>query len=457
MPIVGAVINPDDSRPPRFANAAIATFATQLAVAALSFISVLVVARALGPAGRGDIALLTTIALLTSGLALLGVDEANVNLAGREPAARRALATNSLLFTVLLGGSASLLLVVLMAFAPGIFGETDPALRWLAVATVPPLILKVYLKFLIGADYGFGVTNLAWLLPPALGVVVNLALAAAGELSVATAFVTWAIAHALATLLLCWHVARRGAGFGQPSLKIARRTLGFGLRSHPGRVLMAGNYRADQWFVGTLAGSRELGLYSIAVAWSEILFYLPTALTIVQRPYLVRAAQDAAARRTARVFRSGVAITAVSTLAMFALAPVLVVGPFGKAFSGAIDDLRVLTLGASGILMMKLFSNALTAQRLPGRSSVAAAAAFAATLTLDVLLIPSSGGLGAAIASSLAYSAGGVAACVLFCRSFGVRARELLPRRREFLLLYGELWRLFARSLPWRAATRTRL
>ncbi len=447
-------MNVDGRRPPRFANAAVATFATQFAVAVLSFISVLVVARGLGPAGRGDIALLTTIAMLTSGLALLGIDEANVNFAGRDPGARRALATNSFLLAILLGGVASLLLIIVMAFAPGVFGETDPALRWLAVAIIPALILKIYLKFLIGADFGFGITNLAWLLPPALGVVVNVALAATGELSVATAFVTWALAHALATLLLCWYVARRGAGFGAPSLRIARRTLGFGLRSHPGRVLMAGNYRADQWFVGTLAGSRELGLYSIAVAWSEILFYLPTALTIVQRPYLVRAEPDEAARRAARVFRIGFAITAVCMLSMVVVAPVLVVGAFGSAFRGATDDLRVLAFGALGILTLKLFSNALIAQRRPGRSSIAAAAAFATTLALDLLLIPSYGGLGAAIASTLAYTAGGLAAYILFSRSFGVTARELLPRGRELLHACRELWRLAARFSR-RRATRT--
>lgn len=447
-------MNSDGRRPPRFANAAIATFATQFAVAVLSFVSVLVVARALGPAGRGEIALLTTIALLTSGLALLGVDEANVNLAAREAGARRALATNSLAFAAMLGGAASLMLVLVMALAPGVFGQTDAALRWLAIATIPALVLKIYLKFLIGADYGFGITNIAWLLPPALGVVVNLALAATDELSVATAFATWALAHAIATLLLCWYVARRGAGFGSPSLKLARRTLGFGLRSHPGRVLMAGNYRADQWFVGALAGSRELGLYSIAVAWSEILFYLPTALTIVQRPYLVRANPDEAARRAARVFRIGVAITAVFTLAMVVLAPLLVVRPFGQAFRGATDDLRVLALGAFGILTLKLFSNALTAQRRPGRASFAAAAAFAATLSLDLLLIPNHGGLGAAIASTLAYSAGGVAACVLFSRHFGVRGRELLPRGGELLFAGRQLWRLLLLQLA-RRATRT--
>ena len=81
-------------QPPRFASAALSTYGTQLAVASLSFLSVLIAARALGPAGRGDVAFLATIAVLSSSLGIFGIDEANSNLAASEPRLRRALATN---------------------------------------------------------------------------------------------------------------------------------------------------------------------------------------------------------------------------------------------------------------------------------------------------------------------------------------------------------------------------
>jgi O-antigen/teichoic acid export membrane protein len=212
--------------------------------------------------------------------------------------------------------------------------------------------------------------------------------------------------------------------------------------------MMAGNYRLDQWFVGTMAGSRELGLYSIAVAWSEILFYLPTTLVIVQRPYLVRAAAGDAARRTARVFRAGISITAACVLGIVVVAPFLCTVVFGSAFRGSIDDLRVLAFGAFGIMAMKLFGNAMTAQRSPTRASVAAGLAFAATIALDLLLIPRHGGLGAAAASALAYTGGGIASGVLFRRFFGTALRTFVPRSRELLDVAREFARLLARLRP---------
>ena len=75
---------------PSFARSAVTTYGTNLAVALLSFVSVLITARALGAAGRGDIAFLTTIAFLTAQLSTLGVAQANANFAdgSRSSAAR---------------------------------------------------------------------------------------------------------------------------------------------------------------------------------------------------------------------------------------------------------------------------------------------------------------------------------------------------------------------------------
>ena len=69
------------------------TFGTQIAIAVLSLVNVLLVARTLGPTGRGDVAFLTTIAYFTSQLALLGVSQGNVNFASSDTTSRAARAT----------------------------------------------------------------------------------------------------------------------------------------------------------------------------------------------------------------------------------------------------------------------------------------------------------------------------------------------------------------------------
>lgn len=416
---------------PGFARSAVSTLGYRLTTAVMSFISVLITARALGPTERGQLALLIAIATISSQLGRFAVEEANANLAAGEPATRRGLATNSLVFACVFGAVCALVILLLFALVPAAHGDTSPQTHWLAIATIPVLMLQAYLTYLVRADYAFRVTNLSWLMGPAIAMTGNAVLWIAGELTVTTAFASWIVAHSAACVLLIGYIVRRTVGFGRPDHRLAQRTLRFGLQAYVGRVLLVGNYRVDQWILAGLAGPRELGLYSIAVAWAEVLFYLPTVLMIVQRPYLVRASAGDAARRSAIAFRIGVLCTLPAALAMIVAAPVLCSTVFGEEFSGAVGDLRLLALGAFGIVALQQLGDALTARGAPLRSSIAIGVAFVATIALDLLLIPELGGTGAALASTLAYSAGGVAVAVLYLRYFRVSARELVPRPAE--------------------------
>ena len=434
---------PSGLRHPSFVSSAFLTWATQLAVGILSLLNVLIVARGLGAAGRGEVAFLTTVAYLTSQLALLGVDQANINLASAEPRLRSVLATNSVLFALVLGAAAAGVVSALIAVFPKIGGPSSVGLRWLMLASVPMLILQVYMLLLVRADYAFRLANVAALLGPLVNVSVNGAFTVAGALSVGTAVGTWIAGQALATLLMVWHVARRSAGFGRPDAHLARQSVTFGVKAHAGRALNLGNYRLDQWILGAVAGARQLGLYSVAVAWSETLFYLPTAVAAVQRPDLVRLGRDSAAREAGAAFRAVMVITTPLVVGLILAAPYLCVTVFGAGFAGSIDELRILSIGALGVVALKLFGNALTAQRKPMLETAAVTGAFVVTTGLDIALIPPHGGLGASLASTLAYSAGGVAAAILFGRGLGARSGDLIPRRRDV----AALWRVVLRTV----------
>lgn len=398
----------------------------------------LITSRALGAVGRGEIAFLTTMALLSANVALLGVQEANANLAGVEPRSRPALLTNSILLAVAFGAAAAVGVAVIVNVFPSTGGEVSDWIRWVALAAIPMLVLQTYVQLLAQADYGFRLTNLAWLFGPIVNVGVNGALALAGVLSVQSVVATWVAGQAVATAFVLLSLAR-AYGLARPSAQLAKRALGFGLKSHLGRVMMLGNYRLDQWLLGILAGPRELGVYSVAVVWSETLFFLPTALSMVQRPDLVRASPQRAAEATATVFRGAVLLTTLAGFVLFAIAPALCVGLFGEDFRDSAIDLRILVFGGIGIVALKQLGSSLTAQRRPLLSTAGIGVALLTTVALDFALIPSHGAVGAAIASTAAYTAGGIAIALIFVRVFGTGATALIPRPGDVSAILSQL------------------
>jgi O-antigen/teichoic acid export membrane protein len=434
------------SRRSSFAATAAATYGTNLAVAVLLLGNVLVTARALGPAGRGEVALVTTIAILTANLAAFGLFEANANIGGAEPHHRGRLVTNSILLALLLGGTAAGIVALLVGAFPSLGGEVRTAVLVLALVAIPILILQSALQTLLQSQYSFAITNVAWVLGPAASLAVNCLLAALDLLTVGSAVIVWVGGQVLATGFLAWHAFRPLKRLPRPDARLARRSLAFGARTHLGRVMTMGNYRLDQWFVGAISGSRELGLYSVAVAWAEALFYLPTVLGMVQRPDLVRASRSDAGAQAARVFRAALLLTVPLAIGLALAAPVLCVTVFGEEFRGSVGDLRILAFGAFGIVALKLLGNALNAQGKPMLANVGVGIAFVATVALDLLLIPGHGGLGAAIASTTAYTAGGVAIALVFARALGRSPGELIPRGNEVRPLLRQLRTLVART-----------
>jgi len=61
--------------------------------------------------------------------------------------------------------------------------------------------------------------------------------------------------------------------------------------------------------------------------------------------------------------------------------------------------------------------------------------AFVTVLVLDFILIPDHGGMGAAVASAVSYTLGGLAGAVIFCRALGARITDLLPRPSDLSAL----------------------
>jgi O-antigen/teichoic acid export membrane protein len=412
------------------------------AVAALA--GSVVQARALGPAGRGDVVFLTVLVNLTAYVAMFGVQHAHANILGQEREKARTVLTNSLVMALALGLGFALLAAALLAVVPmKVQEDVGWTLTAVALACAWALVLQMYLRWLAITEYRFRLANGTLLLVPAMTLVVNLGLALAGALTVTLSLLAWVGGQLLATaILMVWSI--RHIGFGRFSLPLARRAFTFGAKNHLSATMQLANFRLDQLFVGGIGGAAELGTYSVAVAWAESLFFMPEVLSQVQRPDLVRASRKSAAEDAAFGMRVAVIGTAICAVAVIVAAPLLVDVIFGEDFGAAVSMLRVLAVGAIGIAVSKLLATALVSQNHPLATAGPNGAALLVTVVLDILLIPLYGGDGAAIASLAAYVVGGLAMAAVFLRVFGERVALLMPHRGDVAALWAPVAKLIA-------------
>ena len=339
------------------------------------------------PDGRGDVTFLMTVAGITGYVMNLSVHEANANFSGLKRERIPTLGTNSLVFSLVLGVLAAGVAVAALAYAPFLAEDVPTGNLVLALLSIPAVMLQTYLVYLARGSYRFTVANLALLSAPTIALTANIGLAdrrfalrdhRAGGLD-------------RGQLDLGAHPDHAPRPHGRLLAPRPRPGQGIGhvrRQSHIGGMLATGNYRMDQWILGAVAGSRELGLYSIAVAWFEGLFLLPMAVASVARPDLVRAKGAEAGARVASLFRLTVALTLIAAVALVLLAPVLCTGVFGSDFSGSVEPLRLLAVGALGVSAAKLIGIALIAQQRPLLESASMGIGFVVALGLYLVLIP---------------------------------------------------------------------
>jgi O-antigen/teichoic acid export membrane protein len=415
------------------AQGSILIFAASVVSAAGFFVASVVLARDLGPAGRGSVAFMTVAALLMSRVVKVGLGQATSVLAAERPASRGMLLSNLLGFSLVCGLAGGLLVVgclLLLGVHPA--GAGDAALVLLAAAILAASLVDD--GFLIGCGRLRAAAAISasggWLY--ALLVV---AMASTAGVRVETALAAWITAHLLWAALLV-SAGARTAGMRPPSVGLLVESIRFGLRAWAGSISQFLNARLDQILVGAIASSATLGLYAVAVNAAEVLLFLPNAVATALLPTLLRAGPDAeGVKRTLRTFRSSLLLTLATIVVAGTAGWILIPIVFGEAFRGSVQPFLLLLPGAIGYVALSIFANSLLAARAPGLASTSRVTSLGAGLALDLVLIPVLGASGAAAAASAAFLAGGMTAISLYRRRAGFRWRELLPARDDVLFL----------------------
>ena len=417
------------------------------------FLAVLMLARGLGPAGRGTVAFITVTALVVAHCAGLGVGEATTVFSAQRPARRPVLLSNAVLFFFCSGlvaaAAACGLLLVVDARPSGVDG---PELAILGVGVVACALVEAGYSFLLGGEQlrklAFVTASASWLYVLLVG-----ALWAGGGLTVRRAAIAWAATESVRALAAI-AFSTRGVGFGRPSRQLVGESMRFGLRVWVGSLARFLNFRTDQILMGFLASEAALGLYAVAVNSSEVLLYLPSAAGTALLPVVARTRSSQRSEETLRAFRSVTLITAAAIAVSALLAPILLPAVFGEDFSGSVGPFLWLLPGAIGFAAMSLFSNALVGSSSPGYSSLGPLVALVVGVALDLALIPPYGATGAAIAASVAFLAGGATALTAYhSRSEFHWTALLVPRRGDLDLLRALAGPLLRRPEPRRGSS----
>lgn len=408
------------------------------------FAALVPITRALGPTGRGTVAFITVTAIVSATLARVGVTEATTVFAAQRPRQRPVLLTNVLLSVTVTSSVAAVVVcgAMLLSTHLRLPGIGDAELAALAAGMVASSLADAGYMFTLGCSrfrlHALVTMASAWLYAATIALDELLT-----GLTVLRAVVIWAAFQALKAIVLL-AASIRAEGLARPRVALLREALAFGLGAWVGTLSTAFNERLDQIIVALIASEAVLGIYATAVNSSEILLYLAGAAATAILPLVARAAPTLRVEQVLRAYRSVTLLTAAGIVVAAAAGTQLIPLVFGRAFDASRGPFLWLLPGALGFVALSIFSSALLASSAPRRSSAGPVVTLVLGIVLDLLLIPSLGATGAAIATTAALIAGGGTALTLYALRHPFPASALLVPRRGDLDLLRALARPFA-------------
>jgi O-antigen/teichoic acid export membrane protein len=410
--------------PGGLAATASATMVVQVATYGLIFVVSIVLARGLGPTGRGQYYLPVTAAATAIVLVQLGLEAASTFVVSERRFTLPQVAAAATLLAPISGlvGAAGLTLLYALTNDSLLQGVS-----WQAFIIGPALLpIQVHMLwamniFALGDRVVRG--QIAQFAGALTQLVALLALLLAGRLTLLSALGTYALFIAVPWLLLvAWS---RSFAPLRPALDraVIRELLAFGVKLQLAQVFFFLLFRADLLLINLLLDTADVGVYSLTVVLGEAVMLLTLPLVLAALPVQASMSErDAAtlsfkAARFNGVFALGLSAAAAATM-WFAI-PLL----YGDEFTGAYAALVALLPGIVALSIARPLSSWLLRQRRPWLISVFGAIAFVVNIILNLLLLPAIGIVGASLASSVAYI--GVTAALV---AWGLRRADLRAR-----------------------------
>jgi O-antigen/teichoic acid export membrane protein len=385
-------------------NAGWLTLSRGLAMAA-SFIVGISMARHLGRDQFGSLIYVVTWISLFSSLAGLGLAQIAVRELTRRPEAQERI-LGTVLALRLLGGSIGFAMALTAAY---LFHSDQPD-TWILIG-----IAGLSLPLQVGEAFE------AWLLPKNAAKHIGISRLSATLIAVAvklglivsnaglSAFV-WAglIDTLLASLLLCYSYVRLHTH------KLARLTYdrkeAIYLLREAWPILLSGlaitvYARVDQILLGHLSTHAEVGLYGVAVILAESWYFIPLALITANLPYLSECEPDSPElqARLRHVLNQIVLISYAIAIPISLAAIPLVSTLYGRDFAGAGVILAFLALTGIFAILSLVQHCYLTLIGAPHVYTLAVLIGGICNITMNLVLIPDWGGVGAGAAKLFSY------------------------------------------------------
>jgi O-antigen/teichoic acid export membrane protein len=393
----------------------------------LNVVTGIILARTLGPSGRGELAAVVLWPTMLWTVGNLGVVDSVTFHSARRTAPQRSIVSTSLAIALV---QSAVLVAIGLVLVPLVLAKQEASVVrdcMIFLASIPTSLVTLYLASVLNGTHRFvpfNVVRATVFLGNAAGLV---ALAIASELTVTSAMIAYLASQVLTVLIAVIFVLPSSGPPSRPLRLLAREMLAYGWRSQLSTISNLLNERVDQLVISIVLAPASLGLYVVAWTMTSLSSMIGYSVTFAALPRVAQAksAEERRARAHRYVFLTFISTAAV-TVPVLLLAPEILRIVFGADFVQATGVTRVLLVASIPLGTARVLEAVLKGINRPLHAGLAEGAGLIVTAVGLAALLPTLGLMGAAITSLAAYLLAAGVALHLANRALGTTGAELL-------------------------------
>ncbi len=372
------------------------------------FISIYI-ARVLGPAIKGTYYLLVQTVMILSVIALFGIDNAVIYFLGRKKYLREHIAILSNFMSLIFSLLTAVFFLGFYKFysSYNALPELKPVYLFMIALALPFInILRLNSAILMGFNkfISYNLLNIALFLTMALSFILFIVLLKMGLFGALLSFLISYIVMSGVYLFMIFKSKEIRECAAQACEKIKISTLfNYGKKVFTVPILFLVLYRIDSFFLSHYSSMKEVGFYSVALSFAELLLFIPESVGTVLYPKLAYMSEKELAEKFLSTLKISMALTLAIASVIFVTIKYILPLLYGDIYAESIRLVYFLLFGMVMFSSYHLFSSYFQAA---GRPSVIVAVLFISLVVKVILcfiLVPPMNSIGAAIASVLSY------------------------------------------------------
>jgi O-antigen/teichoic acid export membrane protein len=400
-------------------------------------ITSIIIARVLGPTGKGIYAMVLLVPSMLLLLGEFGITMANIFYIGKKKIKRSVLSYNSLVLGLINGLFLIFAFLLIYPFIQdSVFKGVDSIYIYFILIIIPFSLATQYLSgILVGL---LKIRQACYI--TIIQTIINTAGVATILLILSGYIMDLLVFSMIMTIsLFVFYVLyiEKLTGFTKKfTLKSFKKCFNYGSKGYLADMFMFFNYRLDMFMINFFIGITAVGYYSISVGLAEMMKIVPRTIGFVLFPAAVSTNKKDATELTAATCRHSFFLSLILCIVATFFGKYAIEITYGEVFLPAYLPLLALLPG-----MLISSTGALTSAYLNGIGKVIYSPIITSTeltinIVLNIILIPIYGILGAAIASSICYSYGAVLGVFFFLKNSDITLKDVYLIKKSDLDIY---------------------